>query len=189
MCIRDRGAQKPDRRGEGRQRSRGALMDGGGRLVAPRRHVHLFVCPPRVTSDTSLYIKAQSLNTSEGTLLRLNCSLEERGEGSGPVKGPPSHLGGGNEIRTQQMPFNLRYWDLVLGHFQPRNCIRELHRTQGMKTDSTPTRPSALPELFLSCRVRRVNEAALTPFYCDGALEAGVVHVANVDVSKLWNCL
>lgn len=58
-----------------------------------------------------------------------------------------------------------------------------------MKTDSTPTRPSTLPEFFLFCRVRRVNEAALTPFYCDGALEAGVVHVANIDVSKLWYCL
>ena len=45
-------------------------------------------------SDTSLYVKAQNLNTSKGTLLRLNCSLEERGEGSSHVKGPPSHLGG-----------------------------------------------------------------------------------------------
>ena len=54
-----------------------------------------------------------------------------------------------------------------------------------MKTDSTPTRPSALPEFFLFCRVRRVNEAALTPFYCDGALEAGVLHATGVDISSL----
>lgn len=68
-------------------------MDDGGRMAAPRRHVHLSVLHGS-PSDTSLYVKAQSLNTSEGALLRLNCSLEERGEGSDHVKGPPSHLGG-----------------------------------------------------------------------------------------------
>ena len=189
MCIRDRGAQKPDRRGKGRQRSRGALMDGGGRMVAPRRHVHLFVCPPRVTFRYQPLRQSPELEHFKRHITQAELQPGGEGRGVQSCEGTTITSWGGNEIRTQQMLFNLRYWDLVLGYFQPRNCIRELHRTRGMKTDSTPIRPSALPELFLSCRVCRVNEAALTPFYCDGALAAGVVHVANIDVSKLWYCL
>lgn len=95
VCMRDRGAQKPDRRGEGRQRPRGALMDDGGRMVAPRRHVHLFVRPPRVT------FRYQPLRQSpEPEHFRRHISQAElqpggEGRGVGRVKGPPSHHGGG----------------------------------------------------------------------------------------------
>ena len=144
MCIRDRGAQKPDRRGEGRQRSRGALMDGGGRMVAPRRHVHLFVCPPRVTFRYQPLRQSPELEHFKRHITQAELQPGGEGRGVQSCEGTTITSWGGNEIRTQQMLFNLRYWDLVLGHFQPRNCIRELHRTRGM------TPPPSDPALSLN---------------------------------------
>ena len=141
VCMRDRGAQKPDRRGEGRQRSRGGLMDDGGRMVAPRRHVHMFVRPPRVTFRYQPLRQSPEPEHFRRRITQAELQPGGEGRGLGRVKGPPSrdhHHFGGNEIRTRQMPFNLRRWDLVLGHFQPRNCVRELRRTRGMKTDPHP---------------------------------------------------